>query len=168
MNLDLIIVEVGVLQIQVETKINKPAPMIFSYLTDAEKLIRWQSFLAEAEQLSAGTIGVGTKFRNVLRHPGFDNFGILTLEVKGEVLIFEQDKRLKIKGKANIADLIIDYRLDQVGEQTIVSQTTDFQILGLLMLPISALLNGFLTEQFKADLGNLKILVESEQDLDQK
>lgn len=164
----LIIVEVSALQIQASTVIISPISVVFTYLTDTDKLLKWQTFLAEAEQLSAGAVGVGSKFRNVLRHPGFDNFGILTLEVIGEVLIFEPDKRLKIRGKSNIADLVIDYTLGQDAEKTIVQQITEFKIKGLLMLPISGLLNGFLTEQFKADLQNLKLLVESEQELGQR
>ena len=156
------------MQVQVSTEVVSPISAVFTYLTDADKLIKWQTFLAEAEQLSEGDIVVGSKFRNVLSHPGFDTSGIVTLELIGEVLIFKPDKHLKIRAQSNIADLTIDYQLYQVEDITTVQQTADFQLKGWLMLPISGLLNGFLTEQFKADLQNLKILVESEQEIDQR
>jgi len=153
-------------QVQVSTQINSSNSIVFTYLTDTDKLIQWQTFLVETEQLSRGDVDVGSKFRNVLSHPGFGSYGILTLEIIGEVLIFEADKRLKIKGTSNIANLIIDYRLSQDGEKTIIQQTTDFNTKSWMMLPIADMLGGFLTDQFNVDLQNLKRLVESEHEVD--
>ncbi len=154
------------MQVQVSTQVISPISIVFTYLTDTEKLKQWQTFLVEAEQLSSGDVGVGSKFRNVLSHPGFGSYGILTLEIIGEVLIFDLNKRIKLKGTSNIADLIIDYSLSQDGEKTIVQQTTDFNTKSWMMLPIADMLGGFLTEQFNVDLQNLKRLVESEHTVD--
>ncbi len=154
------------MQVQVSTQVVCPTSIVFTYLTDTEKLKQWQTYLVEAEQLSSGDVGIGSKFRNVLSHPGFGSYGILTLEIIGEVLIFEPDKRIKIKGTSNIADLIIDYTLSQDGEKTIVKQTTAFNTKSWMMLPIADMLGGFLTEQFNADLLNLKRMVESEHKAD--
>ena len=140
------------MQVQVSTHVVSPISVVFTYLTDTDKLKQWQTFLVEAEQLSPGEVGVGSKFRNVLSHPGFGSYGILTLEIIGEVLIFEPDKQIKLKGTSNIADLIIDYKLSQDGGKTLVQQTTDFNTKSWMMLPISDMLGGFLTEQFNADL----------------
>ena len=157
-------VKESAMQIQLSTEINSPARTVFLYLTRIEKLIQWQTFLVEAEALSSGVIGVGSKFRNVLRHPGFDDFGVLTLEMIGEVLVYKPEKHLKIQGRSQIADLMIEYRLAQIDDRTIIQQTADFQLQGLLMRSISGLMKGFLTQQFQADLMNLKSLVESEQE----
>lgn len=150
------------MQIQVSIDIVSSMSNVFAYLTDADKIIQWQTFLAETKQLSDGAIHVGSKFRNVLRHPGFDTSGIVTLELNGEVIIFEPDERLKIRAQSNIADLTVDYRLHQVDDLITVQQTADFQLRGFLLRPIAHLMNGFLVEQFQADLMNLKLLVEKE------
>lgn len=151
------------MQIQASIDILSPIEGVFAYLTDADKIIQWQTFLAKTEQLSEGAIQVGSKFRNVLRHPGFDTTGIITLELNGEVLIFEPNKRLKISAQSNIAELTVDYQLHQVEEITTLQQSADFQLRGFLLRPIANLMHGFLLEQFQADLKNLKTLVEKEQ-----
>ena len=151
------------MNIQVSTVVNDSADVIFTYLTETEKLKLWQTFLVESESLSNGTIGVGSKFRNVMSHPGFDTSGIVTLELIGEVLVFEPNKQLKIRGESNIANLIIDYRLYQVDDKTTIQQTADFELQGFLLRSISNLMNGFLVDQFQADLTKLKLLVEAQQ-----
>jgi hypothetical protein len=150
------------LKIQISTEIVGTTSTVFSYLIDTDKIIKWQTFLAETQQLSTGTIGVGSKFRNVLQHPGFDTSGIITLELTGEVLTFEQDKRLKVSGNSNVADMTIDYQLHQVDDITVIKQIADFELRGFLLRPISHLMGSFLEEQFQADLVNLKSLIESE------
>lgn len=155
------------MKIQVSVEISSLPSTVFKYLTNISKLIEWQAFLIEAQQLSSPPVDVGSKFRNILRHPDFDTFGIMTLEVTGEVLIFEFDKRLKIKGHSKVAELIIDYELYQFANHTTLQQTIDLQLLGLQMLPIANLVKGFLTKQFQIDLTNLKLLLESEQNLSQ-
>jgi uncharacterized membrane protein len=153
------------MQIQASIIVNRPATVVFPYLTNVDKLIGWQTFLAGAEPLSDGAIGVGSKFRNILRHPGFNNYDVLTLEIIGEVLIFEANKRLKVEGSSNISDLTIDYRLSETDSKTTVQQIADFQLRGFLLRPVEGLMSGFLEEQFQKDLQNLKQLVEKEQPL---
>ena len=148
------------MQIQASIIVNRPAAVVFPYLTNVDKLIGWQTFLADAEPLSDGAIGVGSKFRNILRHPGFNNYDVLTLEIIGEVLIFEANKRLKVEGSSNLSDLTIDYRLSETDSKTTVQQIADFQL-----RPVEGLMSGFLEEQFQKDLQNLKQLVEKEQPL---
>ena len=149
------------MDIQASTVINSPISLVFTYLTDADKIIKWQTFLAETEQLSEGAVRVGSKFRNRLSHPGFDTTGIITLELIGEVLIFEPNEHLKIRGQSNVADLTVDYRLSQSDEITTIQQNADFQLKGFLLRPIAHLIKGFLAEQFQTDLMKLKELVES-------
>lgn len=149
--------------IHLSAKLSSPAPCIFSYLTDTNKLIRWQSLLVSSEQLSEGPIKVGSRFYNVLKHPGFIAFGIMRLEIMGEVLIYEPNERLKIKGRSKIGDLSIDYKLSQADDElTRLEQITDFKLRGIRMIPLSGLIQTFLTEQFLTDMKHLKKLVENE------
>lgn len=150
------------MHIHLSAKLSSSAPHIFSYLTDTSKITRWQSLLAISEQLSQGPIEVGTRFYNVLKHPGFLALGIMKMEIMGEVLVYEPDQRIKIKGRSKMADMLIDYKLSQVDEYTKLDQITEFKLRGLRMIPLSGVVQGFLTEQFVSDLKHLKHLVEND------
>ncbi len=149
------------MNIAVNVTIDASPEIVFDYFTNTDKLTQWQTFLAEAEQLGTGTVGVGSRFRNVLRHPGFGTSGILSLELIGKVLAFEPLKHLRIETSSNLVDLIVDYTFHGEAHQTVVKQNANFKIKGLVLRPFAHLLHDFVQQQFQQDFQQLKALCES-------
>ena len=57
-------------RIEESVEIRCPAEKAFAFTTDATGWSRWQTIIPEAEQTSAGPVGIGTTFRGTNRMPG--------------------------------------------------------------------------------------------------
>jgi uncharacterized protein YndB with AHSA1/START domain len=68
-----------------------PVEEVFAFLSDASKHPSWQSDLIESEQLSDGSMHVGTRIREVRR------LGRRPTAYEGEVTEFEPNKRFALQ-----------------------------------------------------------------------
>jgi hypothetical protein len=57
-------------RIEESVDIGRPVEKVFAYTTDAKSWPEWQTIIPEAEQTSAGPVGVGTSFKGVSRMIG--------------------------------------------------------------------------------------------------
>jgi len=79
------------IQHQVTIHINRPVEQVFAFLADSKNLRTWQSDLVENKQLTEGSIGVGTRFREVRRT------GPRQSEIQAEITDFELNKYFATK-----------------------------------------------------------------------
>lgn len=71
--------------------LNRPVEQVFAFLMDTGKLSTWQSNLIKMEQISAGPLGAGSRFREVRR------LGRRESEIQGEITVFEPNQRFETK-----------------------------------------------------------------------
>jgi len=79
------------IQHQVTIHINRPVEQVFAFLADSKNLRTWQSDLVENKQLTEGSIGVCTRFREVRRT------GPRQSEIQAEITDFEPNKYFATK-----------------------------------------------------------------------
>jgi uncharacterized protein YndB with AHSA1/START domain len=79
------------IQHEVTIHLNRPVEQVFAFLADSKNLRTWQSDLIENEQLTEGTLRVGTRFREVRRT------GPRQSEIQAEITDFESNKRFATK-----------------------------------------------------------------------
>jgi uncharacterized protein YndB with AHSA1/START domain len=79
------------IQHQVTIHINRPVEQVFAFLADSKNLRTWQSNLVENKQLTEGSVGVGTRFREVRRT------GPRQSEIQAEITDFELNKYFATK-----------------------------------------------------------------------
>ena len=66
-------------RIEESIEIGLPVDKLFSFTTDAKSWPKWQTFLPEAEQISEGSMNVGSTYRGIFRMMG------LGIETGGKV-----------------------------------------------------------------------------------
>jgi uncharacterized protein YndB with AHSA1/START domain len=79
------------IQHEVTIHLNKPVEQVFAFLVDMSKLTTWQSNLIKSEQITAGPLQTGSRFREIRR------MGKRESEIQGEITAFEPNKRLETK-----------------------------------------------------------------------
>ena len=71
--------------------LNRPVEQVFAFLMDTSKLSTWQSNLIKTEQITAGPLCAGSRFREVRR------LGRRASEIQGEITIFEPNQRFETR-----------------------------------------------------------------------
>ena len=70
------------IQHEVTIHLNRPVEQVFAFLMDTSKLSTWQSNLIKTEQITAGPLQAGSRFREVRR------LGRKESEIQGEIKVF--------------------------------------------------------------------------------
>ena len=78
------------IEVRQSVEIARPPDEVFAYLTDPDKLSTWQD-AEEVRQLTSGSVGPGTRFREVHRALGRRRVEIT------EVVVFEPGRRFDIR-----------------------------------------------------------------------
>lgn len=134
------------------TIVRAPAD-VFAYLAHFENIPRWNYAIAETRKVTAGPVGVGTRYRQVRTVPSRS-------EESFEVVEFEPDHRLAIRGRIGPLSGDIAYQLADSGPATILTNTCDLSAAG----PVS-LLAPLATRQVRsavaANLDVLKQILET-------
>jgi uncharacterized protein YndB with AHSA1/START domain len=71
--------------------LNRPVEQVFAFLMDTSQLSTWQSNLIKTEQITAGPLRAGSRFREVRR------LGRRESEIQAEIIVFELNKRFETK-----------------------------------------------------------------------
>jgi hypothetical protein len=98
--------------------VTRPVPEVFGYVTDPGNLPEWQG-TATVEQLTAGPVGVGTRFREVRELLG------RRVESISEVSAFEQDRRFDLRIVSGPAPVVDRWAFEAVGGGTRVHFSTE-------------------------------------------
>ncbi len=93
------------IQHEVTIHLNKPVEQVFAFLIDMSKLTTWQSNLIKSEQITAGPLHTGSRFREIRR------MGKRESEIQGEITAFEPNKHLETKTVTK-PQAMVSYSLD--------------------------------------------------------
>lgn len=109
---------------------------MFAYLSDFTTTAEWDPGVKEAEQLTDGPVGVGTRVRVVALFMGRE------VELVYEVSEFEPPRRIVLRGENSTTLSIDEIVVDPVGEECRVGYDANLTLKGPLRLvdPLLALL----------------------------
>ena len=127
---------------------------VFEYMTEPEQIQRWVGGLVEMEALTNGGSQVGAKSRQVFLEHG------RRIEVMEEVLVFEPNRRVKIKAVTDGFWLTAEYVLEAVNGGTRIDYEAETHLESWLMKLMGPLVHRSSRQKVVEDFGRLKGLVE--------
>jgi Polyketide cyclase / dehydrase and lipid transport len=134
--------------------IHRPAEEVFEFLADFENIPRWNYAIEKTNKVSAGPVGVGTRYRQTRSVPGRSVEGF-------EVTVFEPARRLAIDGQIGPFRATISYELEAVAGATRLVNNVELDPSSYAMLRLAAPLA---TPKIKAavaqNLGKLGLILE--------
>jgi polyketide cyclase/dehydrase/lipid transport protein len=133
--------------------INRPIQDVFAYVTDHANDKYWKPFVTESRKVSAGTIGVGTRFEIVTVAWGYRRSG----EV--EILEYEPERMFKYRGHDRYFPFIGQLMFSKVPSGTHIHGHVEFQAQGVWKL-LSPLPLMFFRSQTKQTFNYLKQIIE--------
>jgi uncharacterized membrane protein len=140
------------LRFQNAITIQRHAAEVFAYLANFENVPTWNYAIAETSKISAGPVGIGTKYRQVrkLPRPSEESF---------DVTEFEPEARLSVEGAFGPFPGRLSYLLEPAAGGTRVTNVVELQPSGVLRL-VGGLATSKLRSAVGANLGKLKELLE--------
>jgi uncharacterized membrane protein len=144
------------IKIESSIVIERPVEQVFAFLADLENAPKWQSGLTDSTKLTDGAIGVGTKFREVIRIVG------RPVETVCEITAYEPGRRMQFKSNSSkVIQYTVEYSFHAVGNDTRIEATGETQLGGLWRV-IELLFAGEVKREAKAELQRLKEVLEAE------
>ena len=134
--------------------INRPAAEVFKVLTDFNSYKKWQAGVIESTVLSAGAMGVGTKYRFVSEFMG------QKIESEGEVTAYESPSKYAWKSTKGPFPMQETTTLESSGGSTNVKTMVAAELGGFFKLA-EGMVVGQAKKQFDADYQKLKAMMES-------
>lgn len=132
--------------------INRSPGDVFAYLAQFENLPRWNYAIAETRKVSNGPVGVGARYVQLRTVPNRS-------EEAFEVVEFEPDRRLVIRGGFGPFSGDASYELDTAANSTVLTNTFDLHASGPLNL-VTPLLSRQVKSAVAANLDVLKQILE--------
>ena len=133
--------------------IQKPAEEVFAFLADFENIPMWNHAIEETSKMSAGPVGIGTRYRQTRSVPSRSTEDF-------EVTVFESASRLAIHGQIGPFQATVSYVLEaKTGVTTLVNSVElhPSQAVPKLLAPLA-------TPRIKAavaqNLGQLRMILE--------
>jgi carbon monoxide dehydrogenase subunit G len=135
-------------------EVKKPVEDVFKFLDDSELAKQWIGGLESIEPLTTGGNRVGAKAKHIYVEDG------RKIEMIEETLIYEPNKRVKIKGVTDGFELLVDYRLHATPNGTRIEQETEIHMKSLMMKILAPLINWSNRKRIAEDFARLKTLIE--------
>jgi uncharacterized protein YndB with AHSA1/START domain len=136
-------------------RIDRSAEDVHAYASDYRTMPEWRGGVSEAEQLTDGPVGVGTRIRGggkVLGRP----IGVVI-----EVTALEPGSRFAYRGAAGPLRTHNILTFESVAGGTQVTHTDDIELGGILGL-LEPLMGRMVRRGNEADLGRLKAILEAQ------
>ena len=105
--------------------INCPQPAVFAYLADFENVPQWNYAIEATQKITEGPVGVGSRYRQTRTLPRRSDETF-------EVITFEPEHALAIRGDVGPFHGDIAYVLEPVGDGTTLTNTVDLRARGPL------------------------------------
>ncbi|MEJ1109600.1 MULTISPECIES: SRPBCC family protein [unclassified Kribbella] len=100
--------------------IDRPLSQVFAYLADLENLPRWNYAIGATRKITAGPVDVGSRYLQTRTIP-------VHTEEQLEIIEFEPDHRLTIRGSLNSLPAQVTYTLRAEEGATFLTNTVDLQ-----------------------------------------
>jgi uncharacterized protein YndB with AHSA1/START domain len=141
------------IQHEVTIHLNRPVEQVFAFLIDTGKLSTWQSNLIKMEQLTAGPLRAGSRFREVRR------LGRRESEIQGEITAFEPNRRFETKTITK-PQVMVSYSFEAENGGTRLKHKFVMLTSGLMRL-LEPLIAGSIKKESEADFETLKRILEN-------
>jgi len=141
-------------KVEVRVRIDRSAEDVYAYASDFRTMPEWRGGVSEAEQLTDGPVGVGTRIRGggkVLGRP----IGIVI-----EVTELEPGSRFAYRGAAGPLRTHNIVTFERVAGGTQVTWTDDVELGGIFGL-LEPLMGRMVRRGYEADLARLKAILEA-------
>ncbi|MGZ4911067.1 MAG: SRPBCC family protein [Halobacteriota archaeon] len=142
-------------RIEESVQIHRPVEEVFTYTTDAKSWPHWHGDMQEAEQTSAGQVGVDTTFKGKNRMWG------QTLRWTAKVTEYDPYERWSLVIDSGSVIIDEELRFDPLEGGTRLTRVYDVKVSGLLRILRSRII-GSLRKQFKQDASTLKLILEAQ------
>ena len=137
-------------------EINRPKDVVFQYIDDENNLKKWLGGLVKITPITEGGNRVGAKTKHLY------NEGGRTFEMLEETLIYEPEKRVKIKGQIDAFKLTADYTLTETSGKTRIDYTAEMFFDKLFYRVIAPFIARTSKKKVVEDFNRLKTLIERE------
>ncbi|OGO56928.1 MAG: hypothetical protein A2Z32_00960 [Chloroflexi bacterium RBG_16_69_14] len=142
-------------KVEVRVRIQRPVEDVYAYTSAVDTMPEWRGDVSEAEQLTDGPLGVGTRIRaggKVLGRP----IGLVV-----EVTELEPGARFAYKPVSGTLRTHNVYAFEPDAGGTVVTLTDEIELDGILGL-FEPLLGAMVRRQYRANLGRLKAIMETQ------
>ena len=136
--------------------IQRPAGQVFAFLADFENIPRWNYAIEDTSKLSAGPVGVGTRYCQTRSVPGRSTESF-------EVTVFEPASRLAIHGKIGPFQATMRYELEARAGATRVVNNVELDPSQAMLKLAAPLATPRIKAAVAENLGKLKLVLESGQ-----
>lgn len=141
-------------KVEVRVRIDRAVEDVFAYATAVDTMPEWRGDVSEAEQLTDGPIGVGTRIRagsRVLGRP----VGVVV-----EVTELEPGARFAYRPVSGPLRTHNVYSFEPEAGGTLVTLTDEIALAGILGL-LEPLMARMTQRQYEANLGRLRAILEA-------
>jgi uncharacterized protein YndB with AHSA1/START domain len=135
-------------------EINRPADEVFRYLDTSELAIQWLSGLTKITPITTGGNRVGAQAKHTYNENGRE------FEMLEETLIYEPNRRVKIKGVTDMFEITAQYTLTPIGERTRLDFEETLAFKNFFMRLLAPLITRLSKNHAMEDFKRLKSLVE--------
>jgi uncharacterized membrane protein len=118
----------GMIHMQGEVVIKQPIETVFDFVADARDEPRYNPHILRAEKISAGPIGLGTRFRNETKSMGRTTEWII------EITSYERPRRLETSLHSSAMDIYGAMTFDSVESGTRMRWSWDIKPRGIFKL----------------------------------
>jgi uncharacterized protein YndB with AHSA1/START domain len=132
--------------------INRQPPVVFGYLAQFENVPRWNYAIAKTQKVTDGPVRVGARYQQLRTIP-------TRSEESFEVVEYEPDRKLAIRGQLGPLLGEISYVLEHAGDTTVLTNAADLHARGPLRL-IEFLVTRRVKSSVAANLSKLKQILE--------
>jgi uncharacterized protein YndB with AHSA1/START domain len=142
-------------KVAVHVRIQRPVEDVYAYATTVATMPEWRGDVSEAEQLTDGPLGVGTRIRaggKALGRP----IGIVI-----EVTELEPGARFGYRPVSGPLRTHNVYTFESEAGGTLVTLTDDIELSGIFRL-FEPLMSRMVRRQYEANLGRLKAILEAQ------
>ena len=137
-------------------EIDRAPDIVFPYLVESEKRLRWMQMLAASEQVDGGEPTLGTRFADVFEAAG------RRFDLDSEIVEWEPARRLATRIRANEFESTATQALDDLGGRTRVTATMETEYKSRMARLMAGVVTAKAQRQLEADLALLKEIVEGE------
>ncbi len=125
---------------------------VFAFLAHFENIPQWNYAISHTWKVSDGPVGVGSIYRQERTVPSHK-------EETFEVTEYDPDRRLAIEGMLGPFAARLTYGLEEIGEETLITNDVDLDATGLTRL-VAPLATNRIKSSVAANLNVLKQLLE--------
>jgi uncharacterized protein YndB with AHSA1/START domain len=144
-----------VIDVTVSTHVNRPIDEVFSFVAAMENEPKWHTDVLEAEQLTEGEVGQGTKYRFQLRPSPMAPPG-----GTAEIIAFEPSHRIVMQADMGKMKPTMTHVFEEEDGGTRVTRRTQVEMSGPMAL-MSPLIRSMMRRRNVGFLGNLKQVLET-------